>query len=162
VDDSTGWAVGYSGKIIKTTNGGTDWNPQTSWTSKHLNSVHFVDANTGWAVGQGGTILKTTTGGTFVEEDYSPEIPKTFFLGQNYPNPFNPSTTIRFSLPKSCHVTLKIYNILGRKVETLVEGERKVGEYEIQWTPEGLASGIYFYRLQAGELGETKRLVFLK
>jgi hypothetical protein len=121
-----------------------------------------VNANTGWAVGDHGTILKTTTGGSFVEEDYTPGTPESFFLSQNYPNPFNPSTTIRFSLPRSCHVTLKVFNILGQEVETLIEGERRAGEYELRWTPEGLASGVYFYNLQAGESVETKRLILLK
>ena len=163
VYSSTGWAVGDSGTILKTTNGGTIWTSQNSKTTNDLRSVYFVDPDIGWAVGSYGTILKTTDGGvSFVEESFSEATPKSFFLSQNYPNPFNPSTTIRFSLVKSCHVTLKVYNILGQEVETLVEGERRVGEYEVRWTPEDLASGIYFYRLQTGELAESKKLVLMK
>jgi len=83
-------------------------------------------------------------------------------LDQNYPNPFNPTTEIAFTLPTAGHVTLEIYNILGQRVAILVDGFRKVGQHTVTWDASGQSSGIYFYRLQAGELVETKKTMLLK
>jgi len=90
------------------------------------------------------------------------DVPLVFSLGQNYPNPFNPSTTIEFSLPHTGFVTLKVYNILGEAVATLVNEELNVGTYTTQWNASGVASGVYFYRLQAGDFVDTKKLLLLK
>ena len=80
----------------------------------------------------------------------------------NYPNPFNPLTTIKFQLDESNKITLKIYNITGQEIETIVNRYQTAGEHEITWQPAGLPSGIYFYRLQAGEYSETKKLILQK
>jgi hypothetical protein len=73
-------------------------------------------------------------------------------LSQNYPNPFNPSTTIEFDLPKTSNVKLKIYNILGEEVATLVSGRLTAGSYSYEWSrPAGMASGVYMYRLETGD-----------
>jgi hypothetical protein len=90
------------------------------------------------------------------------EIPTVFELSQNYPNPFNPSTTISFSLPSKSFVLLKVFDALGREVETLVSEELSAGTYARQWNASNIPSGIYFYRLQAGSYSETKKLVLLK
>ena len=92
----------------------------------------------------------------------SQAFPHTFSLHQNYPNPFNPNTTIRFALPKSMHVELRIYNTLGDVITTLVDREMTSGTYAIPWNASGMASGVYFYRLKAGEYTETKKLLLLK
>jgi len=97
---------------------------------------------------------------TGIEEEFS--LPKSFSLSQSYPNPFNPSTTIEFSLPQTGFVRLKVYNILGEAVATLVNEELNVGTYRTQWNASGVASGLYFYRLQAGDFVDTKRLLLLK
>ena len=89
-------------------------------------------------------------------------LPTHFSLDQNYPNPFNPATTISFSLPSKSFVSLKVFDVLGREVSTLVSEELSVGTYSWSWNAEGLASGIYFYRLQAGTFSETKKLVLIK
>lgn len=83
-------------------------------------------------------------------------------LYQNYPNPFNPTTTIRFSIPKLSFVILKIFDLLGREVTTLFNEEKKVGTYEIKFDGSLLSSGIYFYRLQAGNYSQTKKLMIIK
>jgi hypothetical protein len=91
-----------------------------------------------------------------------------FKLFQNYPNPFNPSTTIQFDLPKAAHVTLKVYNVLGQEVATLVNEKREAGRYNLEFRPAGsgsefkLASGIYFYQLRAGTFVQTKKLLLMK
>lgn len=89
-------------------------------------------------------------------------VPTSFTLIQNYPNPFNPSTIISYDIPKLSHVTLAIYDILGRQVENLVNGETTPGRYQVTFDASGLPSGIYFYRLQAGTFTETKKLTVLK
>ena len=90
------------------------------------------------------------------------QIPLTFKLEQNYPNPFNPSTIIQYNLPKTSKVSLKIYDILGRVVGTLVNGTQNAGKYSIEFNASRYASGVYFYRLQAGDNVSIKKMVLLK
>ncbi len=89
-------------------------------------------------------------------------MPQLFKLHQNYPNPFNPRTTIRYELPKSSMVTLSVYDILGREVKTLVNEAKQPGTYTVEFDGSGLASGVYFYRLQAGGFVEAKKLLLLR
>ena len=89
--------------------------------------------------------------------------PKTFSLSQNYPNPFNPSTMINYSIPKASLVAIKVYDVLGREVKTLVNEEKSAGNYSVQFSANsGYASGVYFYRMQAGNFVQTKKLLLLK
>ncbi len=163
IDANTGTAVGDGGTILRTTNGGAQWTSQMSGTTQHIWSVSFTDANTGTAVGWYGTILRTNTGGvTAVEEYESAAIPAGFSLMQNYPNPFNPSTTIRYELPRESYVTLKVYNVLGQEVATLVNEKREAGRYEVEFDGAMQPSGLYFYRLQVGTYIETKKFLLLK
>lgn len=90
------------------------------------------------------------------------EVPKEFFLSQNYPNPFNNSCVIKFSIPKSSHVLLKIFNTLGQQLEILVNEEKSSGNYQFIWNAANLPSGIYFYSLQAGNFLQTKKMILLK
>jgi hypothetical protein len=89
-------------------------------------------------------------------------IPATFNLYQNYPNPFNPTTTITYSLPKNNFVTLKIYDLLGREVTTLVNEEKHSGTYKITWNAQNIPSGVYFYRLTASEFSKVNKMILLK
>ena len=89
-------------------------------------------------------------------------IPTTYILSQNYPNPFNPSTTIEYAIPKTSFVTLKIYDILGTEVRSLVNEEKNLGSYQINFDASSLASGIYFYKIQAGSFVQTKKMILLK
>jgi len=105
--------------------------------------------------------------GTF---SYSDEVvvdvnaPLTFSLAQNYPNPFNPSTVINYQLPVAGLVTLKVFDVLGNEVVTLVNEEKNAGSYNAQFTMNNvqLSSGIYFYKLQAGSFVDTKKMILLK
>ncbi len=95
-------------------------------------------------------------------EEISSITPRDYNLSQNYPNPFNPSTTINFSLPNNEFVTLKVYNILGSELATLVNRELTAGSYEFDFNASNLASGIYFYELKAGNFAEIKKMNLLK
>jgi hypothetical protein len=88
--------------------------------------------------------------------------PREFALYQNHPNPFNPSTTLRYALPKAGEVTLKVYDLLGKEIATLVSEKQPAGEYTVRWNPVGVPNGVYFYRLQAGELTATRKLALVK
>ncbi len=89
-------------------------------------------------------------------------LPKEFALMQNYPNPFNPATQINFELPVKSEVSLKIYNLLGQEVATLVNEEKAAGRYSADWNASALASGVYFYKLEAGSFVQTKKMILMK
>ena len=95
-------------------------------------------------------------------EKTNDQIPKVFSLSQNYPNPFNPTTQIKYSVPFSGNISLKVYNVLGVEVATLFEGVKQAGNYSTSFNASSLASGVYFYRLNADSYSETKKLMLLK
>ena len=86
----------------------------------------------------------------------------SYNLFQNYPNPFNPGTTFKYSIPTQSNVTIKVYDIIGNEIETLINEEKSAGTYELNWSADQITSGIYFYRLQAGSYIETKKMVHLR
>jgi hypothetical protein len=88
--------------------------------------------------------------------------PTEYALGQNFPNPFNPATHIPYQLPAETDVSLKIYNMIGQEVMTLVEQREKAGRYDVEFNATGFASGVYFYRLKAGNFLSTKKLMILR
>ena len=85
-----------------------------------------------------------------------------FEMAQNYPNPFNPTTIINYSVSKRSLVIIKVYDVLGKEVKTLVNEERRSGNYNVEFDGSKLSSGVYFYRMQAGDFIETKKLILLK
>jgi photosystem II stability/assembly factor-like uncharacterized protein len=99
---------------------------------------------------------------TSVKQPKAPAIPASFVLQQNYPNPFNPTTTIRYDIPERCHVLLDAYDVLGRKVETLVDAEKPPGHYQATFDASRFASGVYFYRLQVGSFTQVRKLIVVK
>ena len=177
LDQNNGFTVGKreicspgpGSKIYKMISGGNTWTQQLDNTTVYLKDIYFVDSNNGIAVGDNGVIFKTTNGGvSFIEnEENNSTLPKEFLLNQNYPNPFNPSTTIKYQLPEMSFVTIKVYDILGREVATLVNEEKPAGSYEVQFSNNSvygrnLTSGIYFYQIKTGEYSETKKMILLK
>jgi hypothetical protein len=118
-----------------------------------LDEIH-EDNNKAW------TILNKTT--TAVDHNKEIQLPTAFRLYQNYPNPFNPSTKISWQLPVGSRASLKVYDVLGKEVATLVNEYRQAGKYETKFNAETLPSGVYFYRLQAGSFVQTRKMILLK
>jgi predicted phosphodiesterase len=107
--------------------------------------------------------IRDAAGKTIPSSDVTTDLtPATYSLSQNYPNPFNPVTTIQYNLPEQSFVTLKVYNIRGEEVTTLVETEQQSGSYNVTFDATELNSGIYFYSIKAGSYKEVKRMIFLK
>jgi hypothetical protein len=117
-------------------------------TPRNDMGAHGGSANCGWI--------------TTSVADHAVEHPNDFILSQNYPNPFNPETRIKFAIPSGSDVTLKVYDLLGREVATLVNERLQPGSFETTFDGSGLASGVYFYRLSAGSFVETKKLVMMR
>ena len=122
---------------------------------------------TNWDQDQGNFLFYNTTNPVYVSEEET--LPEEFVLYQNFPNPFNPSTKIKFTIPSvetgyipSLQTTLKVYDVLGNEIETLVNEKKPSGTYEITWYAEGLPSGIYFYQLKADSFTQTKKMILLK
>jgi photosystem II stability/assembly factor-like uncharacterized protein len=178
-DINTGWVIinHPSAQVLKSTNGGLNWNIQFDCGVSYLTSLFFNNENTGWIAGDG-FLLRTTNGGTYLKSNILSTItPNNFMLFQNFPNPFNPSTKIRFSVPSGkfdiptplppfrkgeTKVSLKIYDILGREVSTLVNEQLKPGTYDVEWDGSNFSSGVYYYKLVSGDFVETKKMVLLK
>jgi hypothetical protein len=127
--------------------------------SNAIFSIYFVNEQTGWITGDWGSIARYY-GTTDLNEDINSL--NQFSLNQNYPNPFNPSTVISYQLPVYSNVTLKVYDVLGNEVATLVNEEKPAGSYEVNFTTSSLTSGVYFYQLKSGSYLETKKMILIK
>ena len=174
----------YDNADVRVSNNGTDWTTvwqnfseitDVSWTQMDLDISAVAD-------NQPTVYLRWTMGptdggwkycGWNIDDiqlfGYEPPLSveeyisrRTFYLNQNYPNPFNQLTTIKYSLPMESEITLKIFNILGREVYTLVNKHQPAGYHQVSWDASGYSSGIYFYQIQAGEFQEIKKMIMLK
>ena len=162
-DIYNGFIVGQYGFTARTRDGGSNWEFQNTGGSSTIRSVYMATTDTGFSTGDKSFIFKylETLTGVIV---FNSEVPENFELFQNYPNPFNPSTTIKFSLPRSGKVTLKIYDITGRRIETLFNQDiLNAGTFKYTYNASNLASGVYFYSLVVDEdLIDTKKMIFVK
>jgi len=167
LSDNVVYAVGgslYNSIIIKSTDGGDKWIPQESYTNNALYDIEFTNDSTAYIVGKYGTILKTTNGGTIIVNTsrVCNYIPSSFKLFQNYPNPFNPTTTIRYDIKTKGDVELKVFDLLGRDIATLVNENQTPGTYEVVFDATSLPSGVYLYKLITGDFVETRKMVVIK
>ena len=105
---------------------------------------------------------KNPTGNNIGITMLSFETPSAFRLEQNYPNPFNPATQIKFDVPRAGNVRIAIYDMLGREVELLVNGKMEAGKYNADWNATGFASGVYFYKLEAGDFTAVRKMILIK
>jgi hypothetical protein len=153
--------AGTSSGVFLSTKSGASWKEvNTGLTNTNVLALSVSGTNLFAGTGDGvwrRPLSEITSVGAF-----STNLPAHFSLGQNFPNPFNPSTTIKFELAKSSMVTLSVFDILGRVVSVLVNERRNAGVHEVKFDGSNLASGVYFYRLQAGDFVQSKRLLILK
>jgi len=160
---ATGSVNGSPGCVFLSTDNGTSWTSVNSgltgiWVSSLAVSGPNIYAGTiGCGVWRRPLLEMVTSVQPGIRE-----VPRQFLLNQNYPNPFNPSTTIRYDLPRSSMVRLNVYDILGREVAVLVNERKNAGSYEVKFDAVRLASGVYFYRIQAGDFIQAKKLVVIK
>jgi len=157
------WAIRSGTEVFRSTNGATSWASaytQTGATFQDIDLVVVAGCPQGWVVGSAGVIAKmsTTTGVSSI----GVEVPESFLLKQNYPNPFNPTTNINFSIPKSGLVSLKVYDMVGKEVATLINEVKNAGNYLVGFNAANLPSGAYFYRLESGSFVETKKMLLIK
>jgi len=153
---------GIYNKIRRTTNGGLNWTDfNLNGISNNLHSVFALNENTGFIVGDLGAIIKTNNIITTINnnENY---LNKSFFLQQNYPNPFNPNTVISYQLAVSSFAKLKVYDILGNEISTLVSEKQNAGSYSVEFDGSNYSSGIYYYKLEAGNFTEVRKMILLK
>lgn len=167
INTNTGWISGSANPdsfcIACTTNGGVNWQKQFKNSTYNVSRLKFINNLTGWAIiNYNSIILRTTTGGIAFVNNISNNIPDKYYLYQNYPNPFNPSTNIKYQISKNIRVNLKIYNILGKEIATIVNEKQSPGTYEASFDGCNLSSGIYFYKLETNEFSDTKRMILLK
>lgn len=152
-DGSQMWAMIYNGT-------GNNIDEAFGIVVDGANNIYVTGNSTGSGTSMDfGTIkYSQVTGVTPV----SNEIPKVYNLSQNYPNPFNPSTTVNFDLPNSSQAKLVVYDMLGRQVDVLLDGQLNAGRYKVDWNASNFSSGVYFYKLSAGDFTDTKKLTLVK
>lgn len=175
-DDSANiYVSGYDGayKTIKYSSAGTElWNAR--FTDASVSNDYFpivrIDQQNNVYV-SGSSIVSSQNSYDYTVIKYSQatgiqiinsEVPKEFTLAQNYPNPFNPSTKIHFSLPKADNVFLAVYDVTGKEISVIANSYLKAGVYEAEWDASSITSGLYFYRLTAGNFSETKKMILIK
>ncbi len=156
--------VTTANSILKSTNGGNTWETEAIPSNiTGLNFLIFANERNGWACGANGMIVKYQPATTSsVGGGNSLDRPTSFKLAQNYPNPFNPTTNITYQLSTFSEVKLEVFDVLGRKVASLVNATQPAGAYTVNFNASNLASGVYFYRLQAGSFVETKKMLLVK
>jgi photosystem II stability/assembly factor-like uncharacterized protein len=166
-----GLAVGTRGTGVLTADGGASWKATQLLVVNDLHAVHFTDPDRGTIVGDAGLVLRTARipVTSNIDDDRSLQLPSDFSLSQNYPNPFNSSTTITYRLPFAdsggggpASATLEVFDILGRRVATLVNGVLPAGTHSVRWIANNVPSGVYFYRLQLDQFVDTKKMILLK
>jgi len=154
----------FDNVVFASSDDGNNWNDISDGLPSSEITAFFVNDSSIFAGIYGSGIWRLPLSDiiTAVKQPTLPSSPKSFVLWQNYPNPFNPSTIIGYDIPNLSHVTMNVYDVLGRKVETLVDNEKLPGHYQVTFNASRLPSGVYFYRLTAGSFVQTKKLIVIK
>jgi hypothetical protein len=151
--------------IYRSADWGVTWAPSLTSSNGGISHMSFASGSTpiGWAIAGGtGGVWRYFPVPTSIQGGSDQEIPSSFMLEQNYPNPFNPSTTISYQLPSRSYVMLKVYDVLGQEVTTLVNNVEEPGYKSVQFDASALVSGVYFYRLSTANFVQTRKLVLLR
>jgi hypothetical protein len=166
-------APGVGGSVVQPISFGTDSTLNSVWTApSDANIIKLAQgnlyANVHTSNNPGGEIrgqllfTNVLSGNLTGVQEHTNVVPSNYSLNQNYPNPFNPSTAITYTIPNISHVRLVVFNVLGKQVDVLENETKSAGSYKITWAPRNIASGVYFYRLEAGNFISTKKLILLK
>jgi photosystem II stability/assembly factor-like uncharacterized protein len=167
LDDKHGWITMF-GKILRTTDGGGTWEAQLQGLQPEFRRLIVLRSEkVAYCFGNNHfqppfTLMYADLSSLTTAENGERMFPKEFHLAQNYPNPFNPATTISYQLPESGPVALMVFDVLGRVVRTLVNQEQPAGRHTVTFDASDLASGVYFYRMQAAGFAQTMRLLLLR
>ena len=160
--------VGFTNILINTTVNGSDFTPASALAKADTTTFYWHYKPHGNPQYGCSYVFNITDNATAVDDNQSPaELPAEFALEQNYPNPFNPATSITYVLPHNAYVKVAVYNVLGEEVASLIDGQQSAGEHSVIWngtTSRGdtVPSGIYFYRLSAGQFVDTRKMLLLK
>ncbi|HMS33569.1 MAG TPA: YCF48-related protein [Ignavibacteria bacterium] len=158
-----GWiTLGIAQKFAYTKDTGRSWTNIFTPDSMPVFDVDFTDSIQGWAVGYSGCILKYNPSLVSINSNYETHFPESFILYQNYPNPFNPATVINYVLRTDEFVTLKIFDIAGKEILTLINDYQKSGKYSFRFSGENYPSGVYYYKLSSGSFSQVRKMVLLK
>lgn len=161
-DDWVGWSpLGVAGTFMFTTDSGRSWTSLMTPGGLAMYDVQFTSPDVGYMVGEAGTVLGFVPGGSTAAPSIAGGAQGNALL-QNSPNPFRPKTEFAFSIAAKGHVTLKIYNLEGREVATVVNDALEAGSYKMPFDAGHLASGVYYYKLEAKGFSDTKKMVILK
>jgi len=157
------WVTPMATSVYYSANNGANW--ATQYTAPAGSFYHLTKARTGntiWGVRSNGGISRYGSPLTGVTPIVTTNVPENYTLSQNYPNPFNPVTKINFSIPSNGLVTLKIYDVLGREITTLVNEVKNAGNYIVDFNASNLSSGVYFYKLEVNGFADVKKMTLVK
>ena len=155
------WVVGSHGTIAKSKDGGLTWEGISTNFSNALFRIEFVNDKLGYIFGEDNCLLKLDNT-VDIKDDKNLSVPLNFNLGQNYPNPFNPTTIINYTLSENSFVIIKVYDILGNEISTLVNDTKPAGNYSLEFNKADLPSGIYLYSMRAKAYSRTRKMILLK
>ncbi len=155
--------LGFSGlwSVSNDSGLGGSWHSIAAPDSSLIYAAQFNSPTNGWAFGTGGAIYKYNSGLIGITNHHN-NIPLNIILHQNYPNPFNPETMIEFEIPGPSFVKLTLFDITGQEIETLVEQNMNAGSFKVEWDASKYSSGIYFYKIRAGDFTDIKKMVLIK
>ena len=176
-EGQTGFILTRDGVILRSDDGGETWDENLDmrvfgtqpWSVVANKALVPATNNRIFAIGKDGQMFRTTSGGGFpepiptsIETPGPADLPKMFALGQNYPNPFNPSTTIPFSLTEAGEITIAVYDLLGRRVAVLQNGQMQAGMHTVAFDARHLSSGMYLYRIEGAGFADTRKMMLVK